>query len=121
MGRQSHKAIERILKIGSMTEPEAKAFIISEKRVEPEEGSAGSLERAGSANALIMREKALRDIKAVHTRWYHRGEITAEQAVIEMEAITVSVWQREHSPNDPSSATRPDGGRGAQQDERKTP
>lgn len=53
----------------------------------------------GSANALAMREKALRDIKAVHTRWYHRGEITAEQAVIEIEAIAVSVWQREYSPN----------------------
>lgn len=30
MGRQSHKAIERILKIGSMTEDEAKAFMMSE-------------------------------------------------------------------------------------------
>ncbi len=30
MGRQSHKAIERILKIGSMTEDEAKAFMRSE-------------------------------------------------------------------------------------------
>jgi len=36
MGRQSHKAIGRILKIGSMTEPEAKAFLRSEKRGEPE-------------------------------------------------------------------------------------
>ena len=46
-----------------------------------------------------MREKALRDIKAVHTKWYIRGEITAEQAVAEMEAIAVSVWQREYSSN----------------------
>lgn len=31
MGRQSHKAIERILKIGSMTEAEAYEFLRSEK------------------------------------------------------------------------------------------
>lgn len=41
-----------------------------------------------------MREQALRDIKAVHTRFY-RGEMTAENAADEMEAIAVSVWQRE--------------------------
>ena len=57
----------------------------------------------GSAMALSMREKALRDIKAVHTRWYHCGEITAEEAASEMEAIAVSVWQREYSPNVESS------------------
>jgi hypothetical protein len=42
-----------------------------------------------------IREKALRDIKAVHTRWYHGEGMTATEAVVEMEAIAVSVWQRE--------------------------
>lgn len=46
---------------------------------------------------LAIRENALRDIKAVHTRWY-RGEISAEKAVTTMEAIAVSVWQREYPP-----------------------
>jgi hypothetical protein len=46
-----------------------------------------------------VREKALRDIKAVHTRWYHHAAITAEDAAREMEEIAVSVWQRE-PPND---------------------
>lgn len=45
MSRQSHNAIERIKKIASMSEADAKAYLRSEKRVEPEEASAGSLER----------------------------------------------------------------------------
>jgi hypothetical protein len=45
MCRQSHKAIERIKHIGSMSESEAKEYIRNEKGGEPEEDSAGSLER----------------------------------------------------------------------------
>lgn len=41
-----------------------------------------------------LREQALRNIKAVHTR-FCRGEMTANNAVDEMEAIAVSVWQQE--------------------------
>lgn len=44
--------------------------------------------------AMLRRELALRNIKAVHTR-FCRGEMTAENAVDEMEAIAVSVWQQE--------------------------
>jgi hypothetical protein len=46
MGRQSHKAIERIKHIGSMSESEAKEYLRNEKGGEPAEDSAGSLERA---------------------------------------------------------------------------
>jgi len=50
---------------------------------------------ADVSRRLEIREQALRDIKAVHTRWYHHGAITAEDAAREMEEIAVSVWQRE--------------------------
>lgn len=43
---------------------------------------------------LHLRELALRDIKAVHTRWI-LGEIQADEAVRKMEHIAVSVWQLE--------------------------
>jgi hypothetical protein len=46
MGRQSHKAIERILKIGSMTEAEAYEFLRSEK-------SATVLEVEGAAHGSV--------------------------------------------------------------------
>lgn len=39
MSRQSHKAIERLKHIASLSEPEAKAYLLSEKRVEPEGGA----------------------------------------------------------------------------------
>lgn len=42
-----------------------------------------------------IREKALRDIKAVHTRWYHGGQNDGGYAANAMEEIAVSVWQRE--------------------------
>lgn len=41
-----------------------------------------------------IREEALREIKATHTRWA-RGETSANSAITEMEAIAVSVWQKE--------------------------
>jgi DNA-directed RNA polymerase subunit RPC12/RpoP len=48
MSRQSPKAIERMKKIASMSEAEAKEYLRSEKRVEPEEASAGSTAWSGS-------------------------------------------------------------------------
>ena len=45
MGRQSHKAIERLKHIASMGESEAKQYLRNEKGGEPKGGSAGSLER----------------------------------------------------------------------------
>lgn len=43
MGRQSHKAIERLKKIASMGDDEAKEYLRNEKRAEPAGDSAGSL------------------------------------------------------------------------------
>lgn len=45
MDRQSHKAIERIKHIGSLSESAAKEYLRNEKGGEPEENSAGLLER----------------------------------------------------------------------------
>lgn len=46
----------------------------------------------------LIREEALREIKAVHTHWY-RGDMTGDEAVRQMEHIAVGVWVREDSPN----------------------
>ena len=78
---KSHNAIERIKKIASMSEADAKAYLRSEKRVEPAEGSAGSLERAGSATPFCVRwrcEKAkLHWLKKGHSLQTENGHFTA--------------------------------------------
>lgn len=68
MGRQSYQAIERIKKIASMSESEAKEYLRSEKRVEPEGGSAGSMERMVSVGTSEIL-KYLSLVAIEHEEW----------------------------------------------------
>jgi len=74
MGRQSHKALERLKHIASMGESEAKQYLRNEKGGKPEEDSAGSLER------VVLRQRRcqwLTELKG----WKDCGEVATHVRV----------------------------------------
>jgi len=91
MGRQSHNAIERIKKIGSMSEADAKAYLRSEKRVEPAEGSAGSLKRAGSVDRRDGVEVAAAEIVLLYVGFPSLSEHERVCGIIRKEIATRGV------------------------------
>ena len=56
MSRESYKAIERAKKIGAMSMEQQRAYLESEKRHEPEKGSADCAPRTCSASASELEE-----------------------------------------------------------------